>query len=256
MSRGGGPVAARREAPAPKAERPSADRRRSAASGVLRGALAVLFSAVLVLPRLRLARRKRSWNWLRAALLLAAVAAAYGGAGWGWLVGGCLALLAIAFPRTRDPDRERRLQRMHGAEYLLNGGEWAGDRIGEGRDALGKGEELYLLLRGEHLLLVPRKGTGEVQTAVRVLAISRILVDGREYAPVYVSEAKQPPVREQEVDRHAVAELALEVDSGNALRFAYRGAFCRHLAETAAHAIHSVRGLSGGPLERKARIHE
>lgn len=243
MSRRGGPGAVRREAPPPNPERPPADRRRSVASGALRGALAILFSAVLVLPRLRLARRKRSWNWLRAVLLLVAVAAAYGGAGWGWLIGGCLALLAIAFPRTRDPDSERRLQRMHGAEYLLNGGAWAGDRLGEGRDALGKGERLYLLLRGEHLLLVPRKGTGEVQTAVRVPAIARILVDGREYAPVYVSEAKEPPVREQEVDRHAVSELTLELDSGKALRFAYRGAFCRHLAETAAHAIYSVRGL-------------
>ena len=147
----------------------------------------------------------------------------------------------MALRGTADPDRERRLQRVLGAEYLLNGGEWAGGKRDRGRHQLETGTPLYLLLRGPHLLLVPREGGGEVHSAIRVDGIERIQVNGREYVPVFVSEAKQPPVREREVDRHAVADLVLERRSGEPMRFRYRGSFARHLAETAAHAVFSVR---------------
>ena len=168
----------------------------------------------------------------------------------GWWRGLALApgLLALFLRRTVDPDRERRIQRVLGAEYLLNGGKWAGSNRLGGPLGLELGTPLYLLLRGPHLLLVPREGDGEIHSAVRIDAIERILVDGMDYVPVYVSEAKQPPVRERAVDRHAVAELVLERRSGEPMRFRYSGAFARHLAQTAAHAVFSVR-LHVAPAE-------
>lgn len=211
------------------------------AHGILRASLAALFSAILVLPRLRALRRRQAWNGLRAGALVSAVALAAFSSGWWRGIALVLALLAVVLRRTADPDRERRLQRMHGAEYFLNGGEWGGTSRGHGAHGLPPSTHLHLLLRGAHLLLVPRDRGGEVHTAVRLDAIKRILVDGRDYAPVYVSEAKQPPVRESEVDRHAVCDLVLEMREGEPFRFRYRGAFAGHLAETAAHAIFSVR---------------
>ena len=106
------------------------------------------------------------------------------------------------------------------------------------------GTRLHLLLRGPHLLLVPSERGGEIHSVVRIDAIERILVDGRDYLPVYVSEAKQPPVREREVNRHAISDLVLEMRETLPLRFLYRGAFAGHLAETAAHAIYSVRSVT------------
>ena len=218
----------------------------ASAGGILRVSLAALFSAILVLPGLRALRRKRAWNLLRVAALAIAASLAVFSAGWWRLVALVLALLALVLRRTADPDRERRLQRMHGAEYLLNGGEWGGTAGAAGSRGLPAGTCLHLLLRGPHLLLVPRNRRGEIHTAVRIDAIERILVDGRDYLPVYVSEAKQPPVREREVNRHAVSDLVLEMRGSEPLRFLYRGAFAGHLAETAAHAIFSVRSLTAG----------
>ena len=48
-------------------------------------------------------------------------------------------------------------------------------------------------------------------------------------------------MKETSVDRSASVELEIELDDGNTLHFRYEGAFCKHLADTAAHAIHSVR---------------
>ena len=210
-------------------------------SRLLKGFLTACFSAILVIPRLRVLRRTRQWIWVRAALLLVAAALALLSSGWWRCLALAPALLAIVLRGTVDPDRERRIQRVLGADYLLNGGEWAGSNRAGGSHHLAAGTPLYLLLRGPHLLVVPREGQGEVHSAVRIDGIERILVDGREYVPVFVSEAKQPPAREREVDRHAVADLVMERRSGEPMRFRYKGSFARHLAETAAHAVHSVR---------------
>ena len=214
------------------------------AGGLLKVSLAALFSAILVLPGLRSLRRRRAWNLLRAAALAIAALLAVSSAGWWRALALVLALLAVVLRRTADPDRERRLQRMHGAEYLLNGGEWGGTGCTGGPPGLPAGTRLHLLLRGPHLLLVPSNRGGEIHAVVRIEAIERILVDGRDYLPVYVSEAKQPPVREREVNRHAVCDLVLEMRETLPWRFLYRGAFAGHLAETAAHAIYSVRSVT------------
>ncbi len=209
---------------------------------LLRGALAVLFAATLILPKLRILRREPVWNWLRAAaLLLAVVAVSLGGSWWWRMAGAAVGCFALALGRTQDPDRERCLQRRHGADYLLNGGVWAGGDVWHGRGGLAVGTPLYLLVRGEQLLLVSRRGAGDVGAAIQLREVSQILIDREEYVPVYVSEAKQPPVREKDVDRHSITQLALKTEQGPSYLFVFRGAFGRHLAETAAYAVFSAR---------------
>ena len=236
-----GPSRIRRADPTLRSRVAARDGPQAGSSRPLKGLLQVLFSAILVLPRLRALRRTRAWTGVRTALLLAAAAIAILSTGWWRAAALAPALLAILLRRTVDPDRERRMQRTLGAEYLLNGGEWAGAIRDGGQDSLERGTPLYLLLRGPHLLLVPRERDGEIHVALRIDAIERILVDGTEYVPIYVSEAKQPPVRESDVDRHLVSELVLKQRSGESLKFRYRGSFAKHLAETAAHAVFSSR---------------
>ena len=208
---------------------------------ILRGLLAIGSRLGRALGKLRVLRRRPAWNGLRAAAFLAAGLVIVATTGWWRLVGAGLALLALALAKTKDPDAERRIQRMHRAEYLLNGGEWAGSSNNPAAAALAARIRLVLLIRDRHLLLVPRDQNGEVHRAVALADVERVLVDGGAYVPIYVSEAKQPPVQESEVDRHAESELKLVMCSGETLHFVYRGAFCRHLAETAAHAIFSAR---------------
>lgn len=198
-------------------------------------------SLVQALRKLRILRRRPVWNWLRAGAFVAAGLATIATSGWWRLAGPGLALLALLLAKTKDPDAERRIQRMHRAEYMLNGGEWAGSSNAAMSAALAPRTELYLLIRDRHLLLVPRNRNGELHRAVALAEVERVLVDGGAYLPTYVSEAKQPPVREREVDRHAESELELTLRSGESLLFVYRGAFRQHLAASAAHAIFSAR---------------
>ena len=200
-----------------------------------------MFSAILALPRLRALRRTRAWNWLRMGLLVISAAVVVLSSGWWRVAAAVFGLVVLALRRTVDPDRERRLQHKLGAEYFLNGGEWGGSGQTAEPIGLDTGTRLYLLLRGRDLLVVPRNRNAEVHVSVPVDSVERILVDGQDYLPVYVSEAKQPPVRERDVDRHRVSSLSLEMGTGAPMRFLYRGAFSEHLAETAAHAIFSVR---------------
>jgi hypothetical protein len=132
---------------------------------------------------------------------------------------------------------------------LLNGGVFAEGRLPDAEPL--PAEPLYLLIRDEHLLLTPQRGAGEVHSAFAIRRIHSIRVDGQRYVPIYVSEAKDPPVKETSVDRAATVDLELEFDDGNRLRFRYSGAFRKHLAETAAHAIYSVRErlLRSQPVE-------
>jgi hypothetical protein len=218
--------------------------------GLPRWAGALLYAAfwfLLAIPLVRRWRRRPWWNAARAALGLVALApfamwaarAESPGAPW-LLAGGFLALFAALCGPTADPDRERKLQRRHRAQYLLNGGAFAGGRL-PSSEPLTEGAPLYLLIRGEHLLLIPRRGTGEVHSAFDIRRMLDIRVGGERYVPIYISEAKDPPVKETMVDRKAAVDLELMLEDGNVLRLCYRGAFRKHLAETAAHAIHSVR---------------
>ena len=208
---------------------------------ILRGLLVIGSRFAWTLGKLRVLRRRPAWNWLRAAAFLAAGLVTIATTGWWRLVGAGLALLGVALAKTKDPDAERRVQRMHRAEYLLNGGEWVGSSNKPAAAVLAARTRLFLLIRDRHLLLVPRDQNGAVHRAVALADVERVLVDGGAYVPVYVSEAKQPPVQEIEVDRYTESELELVMCSGERLHFVYRGAFCRHLAETAAHAIFSAR---------------
>lgn len=230
--------------------------------GLPRWAGVLLYAAfwfLLVIPLVRRWRRRPWWNAARATVALASVApyAVWNSRGvspgLGWLLAGALGLLvALACRPASDPDRERKLQRRHRAQYLLNGGALVGGRL-PNAEPLPAGEPLYLLIRSESVLLVPQRGAGEVHSAFDIRRITAIHVDGQPYVPIYVSEAKDPPVKETSVDRSAVSELAIRLDDGNVLRFDYSGAFHRHLAETAAHAIHSVRERLLKPQPAKLR---
>jgi hypothetical protein len=207
--------------------------------------LYALFSFLLLIPLVR--RWRRHPRWIFARLALAATAAA--GLAWAftqhlpwwaWTPPILLLLAAAALGPTADPDRERKIQRRHQAQYLLNGGVFAGGRL-PSSEPLAPNRPLYLLIRGEHLLLTPQQGDAEVHSALPIARIRRIEVDGEAYLPIYVSEAKDPPVKETQVDRRAASELALHFDDGNTVGFRYVGAFHKHLAETAAHAVYSVR---------------
>ena len=85
-------------------------------------------------------------------------------------------------------------------------------------------------------MVVPRSGpeAGEVERALAIPRITRILVDGDGYVPVYVSEAKDPPVQAERPLTGERSRLELIMDGGE-WTFEYSGAFAKHLAETAAH---------------------
>ena len=208
--------------------------------------LYVLFSAVLILPLVRRWRREAWWRSARALLLL--IGAALVGA-WAFALLGITAavagaitlLLGIVLSPLADPDGQRKLQRKHSADYLLNGGVLAGGSLSSS-DPLRDDQPLYLLIRAPHMMVVRQADEdGEVHSAIDIRRIERIEVAGELYVPVYVSEAKDPPVREESVDQSAWSDLELTMDDGTQLWFRYQGAFHKHLAETAAHGIYSVR---------------
>ena len=213
--------------------------------------LYLLFSFVLLVPLVRRWRRQRWWLFVRAALLLVGLltVGAWATGALGAVVGGLGVISLICGvwlgPLT-DPDWERKLQRKHRAEYLLNGGVLAEGSF-PGSEPLRPDQPLYLLIRSPHVMVVPQQGDGEVHAAVDIRRIERIEVGDELYVPTYVSEAKDPPVRETTVDQKASTQMTLTLDDGARLGFRYRGAFHKHLAETAAHGIYSVRaGLRSG----------
>jgi hypothetical protein len=210
--------------------------------------LYALFWFLLLVPLVRRWRRREDWNRVRFTIGLGAL----GLLAWGvstsyWWVAAVAAaalLSAAALGPAYDPERERKLQRLHQADYLLNGGALVAANLPG--DPLPRGIPLYLMLRREELLVVPRDRAEHVQWAIAIRQVERILVNGEIYRPVYVSEAKDPPVREDSVDQAAISTLELGLEGGNRLRVEYVGAFGKHLAETAAHAVHSVRQLAHG----------
>ena len=210
--------------------------------------LYALFWFLLLVPLVRRWRRREDWNRVRFTIGLGALGLlAWGVSASHWWVAGVAAaalLSAAALGPAYDPERERKLQRLHQADYLLNGGALVAANLPG--DPLPRGIPLYLMLRREELLVVPRDRAEHVQWVIAIRQIERILVNGETYRPVYVSEAKDPPVREDSVDQAAISTLELGLEGGNRLRVEYVGAFGKHLAETAAHAVHSVRRLANG----------
>lgn len=207
--------------------------------------LYLLFSFVLLVPLVRRCRREPWWLSIRiafAAIGLLLVGAWFTGSLGAVLGGlGVISLIcAVWLGRLTDPDLERKLQRKHRADYLLNGGVLCEGQF-SGSEALPPDQPLYLLIRSPHVMVVPQGGDGEVHAAIDIRRIERIEVGGELYVPTYVSEAKDPPVREKTVDQNAATQMTLTLDDGSGLGFRYRGAFHKHLAETAAHGIYSVR---------------
>jgi hypothetical protein len=219
-----------------------------------------VFATLLLLPAVRRLRRdRRRWNVLRFAAAAAAVAAAVCGAAWSmwWLVApaGLVAVAALLIRPSPDPDRERELQRRHRADYLLNGGKLTSPWPAALDGCVARGTALHLLVRGRELLFVPSDGTGEIGATVEFAQIHEILVNSESYLPVYISEAKDPPVRERTVNKKSTTLMTLVTGSGERVDLEYEGAFSKHLAESAAHAIYSVRqlgtahGVAGEPPE-------
>ena len=210
--------------------------------------LYAFFWAVLLVPLVRRWRRRASWQWVRLGIALGGLALLAAGFAWSssWIAaaGGATLLAALFLAPAADPDHERELQARHQADYFLNGGEFVSGRWPSNNN-VPSGARLYLLLRGRELLAVPVKGGGAVAASLGVDSVREILVAGESYRPVYVSEAKDPPRREEHVDRSATTALELVLRDGEKLRFHYTGAFSKHLAETAAHGIYSVRRLGG-----------
>lgn len=208
--------------------------------------LYAVFWVLLLVPLVRRWRRREGWKWIRLGIALAGsalLAAGFAGSeAWLAIAGGGLLLASLLLAPAPDPDQERKLQSRHGADYLLNGGRWISGELPTGKPPP-KETALYLLLKGRELLAVPQKGDGQVLAALKLDDIQEILVAGETYFPVYVSEAKDPPVREERVDQSAVTLMELVLKPGGVLRFEYAGAFSKHLAATAAHAIYSARKL-------------
>ena len=227
--------------------------------GLKRWAPRLLYAAfwvVLILPWIRRQRRGPSWNRIR--LLVALVGAVAASLGWtlstNWpVVLGALFLAAalVVVPAT-DPDRERRRQAGHGAQSFLNGGVFGGGRppsaAGRSSDhaAIAEGAALYLLVRDSELLLVPKDADDEVSAVIDLRQVAKVLVDGEPYRPVFIPEAKDPPVREERVDRSRTSTMEIVLNDEASVRFIYQGAFSRHLAESTAHAVDQARRSANG----------
>ncbi len=203
-----------------------------------------VFWVALVLPWIR--RQRRGHSWYRIRLLIALAGAGVAALGWtlsaNWLV--ALSAVPLAFALVvgpvKDPDRERLLQARHGAQSFLNGGTFGGGRL-PGAASIDEGAPLYLLVRDSELLLVPRDADDEVLAAIDLGKIAKVLVDGEPYRPVFIPEAKDPPVREVHVDRSRTSKMELVFNDETSIRFVYTGAFSRHLAESTAHALDHAR---------------
>jgi hypothetical protein len=216
--------------------------------GWIRLLLYPVFSVLLLIPAVRRLRRdSRRWNLVRVTAGTAFLAAGSFGvwsSTWWLLALGVIGLAAVLLVGpSPNPDRERDLQRRHQADYLLNGGKLVSRWPAALGGAPEPGTRLYLLVRETKILAVPVEGNGEVCATIDAAAIEQILVGGESYRPVYISEAKDPPVREQFVDKKATTVMTLALTGGGKIEFEYQGAFSKHLAETAAHAIYSVRNL-------------
>ena len=242
----------RRADPTLEAERNKDEQESEGRFGLPRWAARLLYAAfwiVLVLPWIRRQRRGPSWNRIR--LITALGGAFIATLGWAlsanWLA--ALGVVPVAFALlvgpANDPDRERLRQARHGAQSFLNGGVFGGGHL-RGDSSLDEGTALYLLVRDSDLLLVPKNGEDEVSAVIDLRHVAKVLVDGEPYRPVFIPEAKDPPVREEHVDRSRSSTMELVFEDETSVGFVYRGAFSRHLAESTAHAVDQARRSANG----------
>ena len=245
----------RRADPTLEARREENPRDSARRFGLPRWAARLLYAAfwvVLILPWIRRQRRRSSWNRIR--LLVGSAGAGAATLGWllsaAWLVvlGALFLLTAVLVRPAKDPDRERRRQARHGAQSFLNGGVFGGGRLPAGA-SIDEGEALYLLVRDSELLVVPvvpHNADDEVSALIDFRRVARVLVDGEPYRPVFIPEAKDPPVREEKVDRSQSSTMELVFEDETSVGFVYHGAFSRHLAESTAHAVDQARRSANG----------
>ena len=208
--------------------------------------LFTFFWLILLIPKIRQLRRGESWNRIRLGIGIFTILSLIAGVAlnsvilfWGGLFLNIFALLAKPLP---DPERERKIARDHEADYYLNGGTLLADLESLDGD-INHGTDVNLLVRGQELLLVPAAAGSAIKHRLDIQKIDDIRVAGESYQPVFVSEAKDPPVREEVVDKSAATSMELIVSDGRTIRFLYTGAFSKHLASTAAHTIYGVRQL-------------
>jgi hypothetical protein len=199
-----------------------------------------------LIPKIRQLRRGENWNRIRLGIGLFTILSVIAGVAlnsitlfWGGLALNVFALVAKPLP---DPERERNIARDHEADYYLNGGTLLADLESLDGD-IKHGTDVNLLVRGQELLFVPAAAGSAIKHRLDIQKIDDIRVAGESYQPVFVSEAKDPPVREDVVDKTAATSMELVVSDGRAIRFLYTGAFSKHLASTAAHTIFGVRQL-------------
>ncbi len=95
--------------------------------------LYALFWFLLLVPLVRRWRRREDWNRIRFAICLGALgllAWNVSAAHW-WAAGFAAAafLCAVTLGPAYDPERERKLQKLHQADYLLNGGAYVAGNL-------------------------------------------------------------------------------------------------------------------------------
>ena len=119
--------------------------------------LYAFFWVLLIIPLVRRWRRGPEWNRVRAAIASLGLLVAIAGfllkammwpllSWWLMAAGAILALGAVAIGPAADPDKERKLQARHSADYFLNGGHFSRGDLPNGSSVEPR-TRLYLLLR-------------------------------------------------------------------------------------------------------------
>lgn len=223
----------------------SSDLSRDARPGRLRrameAALYPLFSVLLLIPLARRWRRGPRWGaarwtgWIAGGAMLAAGLST----GLAPLSAAGVLLLALAtlLAPLADPEAGRILAQRLGAQHALPAGFYVDGGLG-----FPPGEPVQMFLSAREVVLVPQ-GPAPVVVRFPLAELAAVRIDGKIYRPRYVSFAKEPPRREQTVDRDAACRLGLDFGARR-LELEYRGTFARHVAEAAAHALDELRRLA------------
>ena len=203
----------------------------------------MLFSLVLLIPRLRSARRKSKWPLARGVLFAAGGACLLGAAfsqktGLAAFGAGLLILGAVASPIVELEPIQSMAERC-GALSTLNGGV-----VVSGVASAKPGAPVQLLVTQDELYVVST--AGPPAECFKLADVSEVRVDGAPYRPGYVSFAKAPPSRDVHSTTASRAELRVSFTDGRALELSYAGAFARHLAEIAAYTILTIKAFVPG----------
>jgi hypothetical protein len=215
-----------------------ADRgKRSAGRRLAEALLGPVFRLLLLIPLVRLSRRRAWWKWVRGVGFVAGVGLLIAGRAHPavWASGVVLAALAMVLGPLEDPDRMQKLAETLGARHVINGG-----TLARGNLRLAVGSPLLLLVTPEEVLVVAETKPDQVRARFRLVEIEAILVEGQGYRPHYVSFAKAPPTRDERADRGATCRLEVRF-AGEPLEVEYRGVFALHLAEVAAHTLYECK---------------